>query len=354
MPSDDLHIEMWRHPLDDATADRLLAGEIAPDDAPPGYGHLASLIRRARTESGGISPSRRAAAVSAMAAAVTYPERSQRGSKRMLGKLLSLKALGIALPAVALTAGTAAAATNSLPAPAQTAIHNALSKVGISVPDGNSSSASPVGPNASGPAEFGLCTAYAANGGHASSNSVAFKNLTAAATAAGESVTQYCAAVTTTTSSSTSSSPSSISAVGPNASGPAEFGLCTAYAASGGHMSSNSVAFKNLMAAATAAGESVSQYCTGVMPGGTASSSISSVNHPTSSSNPGSSHRSTSGSDHANHSTPAGPPSSTPGSGHANHTTPAGPPTSTPASSHTSTSTPAGPPSSTPASGSHG
>ena len=314
MPSDDLHVEMWRHPLDDATADRLLAGEIVPDDAPPGYGHLASLIRRARTESGGISPSRRAAAVSAMAAAVTYEQRSQRGSKRMLGKLLSLKALGIALPAVALTAGTAAAATNSLPAPAQTAIHDVLSKVGISVPNGHSGGATPVGPSATGPAEFGLCTAYAANGGHMSSKSVAFRNLTAAATAAGESVTQLCATVTTSTSSSSSST----SAVGPNASGPAEYGLCTAYAASGGHMSSSSVAFKNLMAAATAAGESVSQYCAGVVPGGTASSSSSSVssgNHPTSSSNPGSSHHSTSGSSHANQTTPAGPPSSTPASG---------------------------------------
>ena len=55
----------------------------------------------------------------------------------MLGKLVSLKALGIAVPAMALTASGAAAATGSLPAPAQSAVHGALAHVGVSVPSGN-------------------------------------------------------------------------------------------------------------------------------------------------------------------------------------------------------------------------
>ena len=130
----------------------------------------------------------------------------------MISRLLTLKALGVALPAVALTAGSAAAATGSLPNSAQSAVSSALSTVGVHVPNGHdntdstnsSAPANAVGPDASGPAKYGLCTAWKANNGHASSHSVAFGNLQKAATAASETVAQFCAGVTPPSGSNTS------------------------------------------------------------------------------------------------------------------------------------------------------
>lgn len=287
MALDDLDPEMPRDPLDDATADRLLAGSLLPDDAPPGYAQVAALITAARGSGDTTGMASRQAAVSAMTAVIasrsgTSSSPRRRESRRMFSKLLTLKALGVALPAVALTAGSAAAATGSLPTPAQSAVSSALSNVGIHVPNGHSESSAPsnaVGPDATGAAKYGLCTAAQANAGHASSKSVAFANLQKAATAAGETVTQYCAGVTP----------------------PSENGT-------------------NDQNGSNKHGKS------------------------------GQNGADTNGSDNANNhsdSTPSGPPSSTPASGTTPVSTPAGPPTSTPASG----STPPGPPSSTPASG---
>ena len=194
--------EMPRNPLDDLTADRLLGGTLDPEDAPPGFTEVAALFAAARGQVIPVQLASRDTTVSAIAAAVSAaagvsPTTSRkRGSSKMIGKLLTLKALGLALPAMALTAGSAAAASGALPAPAQAAVHNVLSHVGISVPKGNQSpSGKAVGPVATGSAQYGLCTAAHANGGHASSQSVAFANVQKAAAAAGESVQQYCVGV---------------------------------------------------------------------------------------------------------------------------------------------------------------
>ncbi|MHB8438096.1 MAG: hypothetical protein ACYDD4_02910 [Acidimicrobiales bacterium] len=269
--SGDLHGEMHRYPIDEGTAERLLTGHLDPEDAPPGFGHVASLVRVATGPANALELAGRQQTVAAMAAAIAtsagqVPASIPRG-KRMIGKLLTLKTLGIAIPAMALTAGSAAAATGSLPAPAQAAAHSVLSDVGISVPSGNDSSSSKaVGPDATGSAMYGLCTAYKANGGHANSHSVAFANLAKAAGGAAN-ISTFCANVTPPGKGSNSSNDSN---------GAASDGTST--------------------------------------PAGP----------PTS----------TPGSSHANGQTPAGPPTSTPGSSHANGLTPAGPPTSTPASSH--------------------
>jgi hypothetical protein len=45
---DDFPFEMERLPLDTDTADRLLAGTVSPEDAPPGYDAVASLLATAR------------------------------------------------------------------------------------------------------------------------------------------------------------------------------------------------------------------------------------------------------------------------------------------------------------------
>jgi hypothetical protein len=53
----------------------------------------------------------------------------------------------------------------------------------------------PVGPDVTGPAQFGLCTAWSASGKPKNPGAIAFKNLSDAATAAGQTVEEFCAPV---------------------------------------------------------------------------------------------------------------------------------------------------------------
>ncbi|MDQ1424843.1 MAG: hypothetical protein QOD72_2341, partial [Acidimicrobiaceae bacterium] len=64
----------------------------------------------------------------------------------------------------------------------------------------------PVGPDVNGPAKKGLCNAYLgslAKGHPKNANAVAFRNLTNAATKAGQTVTEFCAPVVSTSSTVT-------------------------------------------------------------------------------------------------------------------------------------------------------
>lgn len=127
------HVEMDHPPLDDDSLDRLLSGQIAPDDAPPGLAPVAALFRAA---SGPASPDELADEVGGVAAGVEViraslppalkprPSRSRRPSlarrrrrSPSLPKVLSAKVA--ALTAIAfLGAGTAAAAaTGHFPVP---------------------------------------------------------------------------------------------------------------------------------------------------------------------------------------------------------------------------------------------
>jgi hypothetical protein len=309
MDSGDLHHDMRIPPIDDETADRLLAGAVAPEDAPPGYAPVAALVMAATARAHDHELMRRETDIAAAVAAIGAPPvaaAAPQGGRMTTSKTrFGMKAAALAVPAAVLLGAGAAAATGSLPGPAQSAVHNALSHVGVSVPTS--------GPDNSG---------------------------------------------TNGTPSSQSSSNSQ--AVGPDATGPAAFGLCQAFAASAGHPSANSVAFRNLQKAATAGGfASVTAYCATVTKPGSSSGAGSDSQSGSGSNAPsttGSGHKpssvppsSTPGSGHVPASTPAGPPSSTPAAGHTQVSTPAGPPSSTPASGHTQVSTPAGPPTSTPA-----
>ncbi|MDQ1480588.1 MAG: hypothetical protein QOI44_1449 [Actinomycetota bacterium] len=134
----------------------------------------------------------------------------------MLPQLLSAK-IGVAALVAVLAGGTAAAAaTGSLPDPAQRVVSSALSHVDVSVPapnehanaqafahaKGATDKAKPdhaggKGPDATGPAKFGLCTAWSAgpsttNPHSGKADSVAFSNLQQAATDAGSSVADFC------------------------------------------------------------------------------------------------------------------------------------------------------------------
>jgi hypothetical protein len=132
-----------RHTLDEDSASRLLQGHVHPDDAPPGYSAVAGLLNSAAQLSlGPVGEEAAAITVSAMVEVIRdappTPETSRR--KTMLGKLLAGKALA-AVAVLGLTATGAAAGTGALPDPAQNAVSEAVSHVGIEIPRGNSKSA---------------------------------------------------------------------------------------------------------------------------------------------------------------------------------------------------------------------
>jgi len=127
------------HPLDDDSASRLLQGIVHPDDAPPGYAAVASVLNSAaRLPLAPVDEDAATANVTAMVEVIRTagpaPQPSRR--KTMLGKLLAGKALA-AIAVVGLTATGAAAATGSLPDPAQDVVSGVVSHVGVNIPHPN-------------------------------------------------------------------------------------------------------------------------------------------------------------------------------------------------------------------------
>jgi hypothetical protein len=256
-PADDEATEMLRLPFDSSTAERFLAGGVAPEDAPPGLRDVAMLVQAAKPPASAGGGAVEDQMVAAFAGAVRTPVGTSgnvyEGKKRMLTKLLSAKAAAIAgIAAVAvLGGGAAAAAAGSLPAPVQSAVSSGLTHVGISVPHPNRHASPHAGlgagnakgqgsaPGNSGPAStadaYGQCTAWAAatkdtgSSGASSNAQDTFPKLTADAAAKGETIAQFCATVSrpskvpATSGSSDSSSgtgpPSSVR-VGPPSSVP--------------------------------------------------------------------------------------------------------------------------------------
>lgn len=111
----------------------------------------------------------------------------------MLGTLLTTKlATALAAGAVGLGGAAAAAYTGSLPTTLQNAAHDT-----IGAPKAHhNGSATPVGPDATGHAAYGLCTAFdkVKVHGKAKEKSVAYRNLVTAAGGA-DKVAAYCASV---------------------------------------------------------------------------------------------------------------------------------------------------------------
>ena len=211
----DLDHEMKRFALDDLTADRLLSGQIAPEDAPPGYGPIADAVQTAAAPGPAPDAGREAATVAALRSDRPADLSVRRKSKH--GRVRGAKVAAIAAAAV-FGATAAAAATNTLPEQAQTAISDVGSHVGLSIPKPNShanahatakhgkpddvgttgpsgSTGQAVGPVLPGSALYGLCTAYLAGPPPANTHSgkhssIAFSNLKKAAGTA--DVTTYC------------------------------------------------------------------------------------------------------------------------------------------------------------------
>ncbi len=124
---DDLPVEMRGERIDDQTVDRLLRGRLAPDDAPPGYSDVASILLAVASHPAQEELSMQTEHV---AAARTLVGRS---ALRRHARIRRLTAGLMVAGALAAVPGLAAA--NVLPDAAQNAVSGVLDKVGISVPN---------------------------------------------------------------------------------------------------------------------------------------------------------------------------------------------------------------------------
>jgi hypothetical protein len=121
-----------RSELDDVTADRLLEGGLAPDDAPPGYQEVAAALHAAAAFASDAPTHGSDTAVSAFLNAIPA---------RRTTRMKSMKKWQIAAAALAggLTLSTGLAAADVLPSGAQDVASSALSHVGIHVPGNDDS-----------------------------------------------------------------------------------------------------------------------------------------------------------------------------------------------------------------------
>ena len=122
--NDPLH-EMRGARIDEGTLDRLLQGRILPDDAPPGYSEVASILVAAASRPTDVELRLQGPHVAAAREAI-----GRRNRRRRPGPLGLVT--GALLLALLLIPGLAAA--KLLPEPAQHAVTNVLEKVGMTVP----------------------------------------------------------------------------------------------------------------------------------------------------------------------------------------------------------------------------
>lgn len=226
LPRDDHEL-----PIDPWTLEGLLADQRPSVDASaPGTSALADLVSAARLPAHDSELVGEDAALAAFVAARdgVSSTHTRHRRKSVLSTLIGSKlALAAAAGAVTLGGVSAAAFTGSLPDAAQSLAHDVIGAPAAGDTDAadstdvaetpdqdatktatqtatatdeptSSPSATPVGPNATGPAAFGLCTAYAAQmrAGHTpDASSPAWRNLAAAAGGA-DNVATYCGTVT--------------------------------------------------------------------------------------------------------------------------------------------------------------
>ena len=133
--SRDIRGEMRNLLLDRDTAERLLAGRVDPDDAPPGYARVAAILSAA-SNIPPLDPARERATVAAMVEEVRAHLRSgapATGRSTARG-LVRAKIVAIGVGAM-LVGTTGLAVAGALPDPAQRVVHTMFAKVGIEVPD---------------------------------------------------------------------------------------------------------------------------------------------------------------------------------------------------------------------------
>jgi hypothetical protein len=132
----DMDYEVHAVELDMNTADRLLAGAVAPEDAPPGYAEVARLLEAASAEPTADELTREAEVVAMVAAAVRSSSSSNSSSPRrsFMPFALSRPRISAALVAVAFACSAGLASAGALPGAAQDIASDMLAKVGVSVP----------------------------------------------------------------------------------------------------------------------------------------------------------------------------------------------------------------------------
>jgi hypothetical protein len=132
----DLPDEMRRLRLDNRTLDRLLAGGIDPDDAPPGYSEVARVLQAVVTvgdhDELGQEATHVALAMELVKQRSSASTPSDRRSRTML-RSSRMKVGGLVVVG-ALVGSTGLAAAGVLPDAAQDAVSNVLDRVGITIP----------------------------------------------------------------------------------------------------------------------------------------------------------------------------------------------------------------------------
>ena len=137
----DMDYDMHPVPLDLDTADRLLAGALAPEDAPPGYAKVARLLEGASAEATPDEFAREIEVVALMAAEVRLSSSTESSSPRraFMPFALSRPRVSAAAVAAAFACSAGLASAGALPGAAQDVASAMLAKVGISVPGSNES-----------------------------------------------------------------------------------------------------------------------------------------------------------------------------------------------------------------------
>ena len=132
----DMDSEMQLVPLDSDTADRLLAGLVAPEGAPAGYGRVVRLLEAASAEASSEELAREPETVAAMAAALRSRVSQNAASSRrsFMPFAFSRPRLTAAVLAAAFAVSGGMASAGSLPGAAQDVASEMLAKVGIAVP----------------------------------------------------------------------------------------------------------------------------------------------------------------------------------------------------------------------------
>lgn len=200
-----MQIHPWSAPggipgVGDAALDALLERDPLPEGAAAGLRPLAEVIAalNATPLTGELAAQAGALALFRGEIGMSgEPSPSRHRRRPLLTSLLSAKlATAAAAATVALGGAAAAAYAGALPASMQKVAHDTIGAPQASPSAPATPTATPVGPNATGHAAYGLCTAYEHMKAHGSAKqkAVAFRNLAAAAGGAAN-VTAYCAGV---------------------------------------------------------------------------------------------------------------------------------------------------------------
>jgi hypothetical protein len=220
---DDLQGDVRRSAFDPDLVERLLDGELEPDDAPDALAGIAALVRTARSPATAAELMDEPRVLQAMAVApvdasgVPSPGRTRmitQVTRTKAAAIVVLSALGVGAVAAAVTANKPKDHGKAGPTTDPIVVTVPATEPGSTLPEttagdetATSTSTTPTaiaaqvaaqgqGPDATGPAAYGLCTAWTAqqrNG--AQPNGVAFHNLDDAAAAAGMATADYCALV---------------------------------------------------------------------------------------------------------------------------------------------------------------